>query len=161
MLAGLRDESPTTSTSGAKVTPSTQPVKVTVAPSDVTVTVQDGVGQVGLANDVTAKLNQQGYQTGAPGPADSTGYSRSVVLYSPANQEEARTVATAVPGSIVEEDPAATNGVVLIVGENYTTVRPVSVTGTTTVTPTPTPTASVSPLPAPTTADSASNECTY
>ena len=163
MLASLRDETPTTSSSGTKFTPSTQPIKVNVAPSDVQVTVQDGVGKVGLANQVTAALDKQGYQTGAPGPADSTGYSKSVVLYSPANQEEARTVATAIPGSIVEEDPTATNGVVLIVGQNYTTVQPVSIDGTApvTTTPTPTPSTSISPLPAPTTADSASNECTY
>ena len=135
MLSTLRDESPTTSTTGPNATPSTsKPVKVTVPPSDVTVTVQDGVGQVGLANQVTAKFAQQGYKTGAPGPADATTYSHSVVLYSPGNQEQARTVATAVPGSIVEADPAATNSVILIVGQNFTTVQPVSLTGTT-VTP--------------------------
>ena len=169
MIANLKDESPTTTPStsaspGATVSPSTDPIFVTVPASGVTVTVEDGVGRVGLANQVTKALAAQGYKTGAPGPADATGYAKSVVLYSPGNEDQARTVASAIPGSIVEADPEATGSVVLIVGQNYSGVQPVSTDAvpTTSPTPTPTPTPSTSASPPPAvSAESASNRCTY
>jgi LCP family protein required for cell wall assembly len=137
---------------------------VTVPPSQILVTVENGVGRTGLAGQVTQALGQQAFRTGAPGPADNTNYASSEVHYSGGNKDAAETVAAAIPGSVLRLDPTATNGIVLIVGANYTSVRAVTIGD---VTPAPTPSATVTPSstpsasPALVTADSADNRCTY
>jgi LCP family protein required for cell wall assembly len=163
LIAKLRGEN-TTPTAGKTPTPSASAVPVTVAASQVLVTVQDGVGRSGLADTVTTALGRDGFRTGTPGPAGQTGYAKSEVLYGPDFAESANTVAAAVPGSVVKEDPSVTSGVVLIVGANYSTVQPVSLSADSpTVTPTEpaTPTTSPSPTAPPVTAASADNRCTY
>jgi LCP family protein required for cell wall assembly len=160
MIAKLQGES-TTPTAGRAPTP-TSAVRVTVAASQVLVTVQDGVGRSGLADTVTAALGRDGFSTGTPGPAGQTGYAKSEVLYGPDFAESANTVAAAVPGSVVKEDPSVTNGVILIVGANYSTVEPVSLSADSpTVTPTATATPSTSPSPTAPPVTAANNRCTY
>jgi LCP family protein required for cell wall assembly len=136
---------------------------VALSASQVFVTVQNGVGRASLAGEVTRALGGQGFRTGAPGPADSTGYARSEVRYGASYRESAQTVAAAIPGSVTKLDPSVTGGVVLVVGANYSGVRLV----TTTPLPTPQSTSASSPVPsasptiAPVTADSAANRCTF
>jgi len=167
MIAKLKGESAGFSSGAAPSSASPTVANVTLPPSGVLVTVEDGVGRAGLASQVTQALGNEGFRTGAPGPADRTGYTRTEVHYSPGNQDAANTVAAAVPGAALKADPSATNGVVLIVGSNYTSVLPVTASGSTTATPTvapaptPTPTASASPAAPTVTAASASNRCTY
>jgi LCP family protein required for cell wall assembly len=166
MMAKLRNETPTTALTAPattpSVTPSREPVPVAVPPSQIVVTVQNGSGRSGLAEQVTAALGQDGFRTGVPGPAASTGYANSEVHYSADAKSIAETVAAAVPGTKLVEDGSVTNGVVLIVGANYKEVRPVTVSNLPTPTPTPTET---TPTPTvttpPVTADSESNRCTY
>jgi LCP family protein required for cell wall assembly len=164
MIAKLKGETAPVS-AGAPNPPSPTVAIVTLQPSGVLVTVEDGVGRAGLASHVTQALGKEGFRTGAPGPADRTGYTKTEVLYARGNQDAANTVAAAVPGAVLKEDPSATSGVVLIVGSNYTTVLPVTASGSTTATPTaapaPSPTASASPAAPVVTAASASNRCTY
>jgi LCP family protein required for cell wall assembly len=164
MVAKIRDTSTTTNTGaiGSASATGAQAVGVSVAPSQVGVTVEDGVGQVGLANRVTTALAKDGFPTGVPGPAGANGYADSQVHYAPANKEAAQTVAAAVPGSVLVQDATVTRGVVLIVGSNFTKVVPVTVSDSPTeTTPTPTPTATGSPNPPPVSAASADNSCTY
>jgi LCP family protein required for cell wall assembly len=138
--------------------PATKPVTVTIPPSQVLVTVQNGIGRNGLASSVTTTLGGDGFRTGAPGPADRTDYAKSEVHYAPGSEDSANTVAAAIPGSVLKEDASVTNGIVLIVGANFTSVQPVEV-GLATPTATPTPTASASPTAPPVTA--ANNRCTF
>jgi LCP family protein required for cell wall assembly len=168
MKAKIQDKNLSTNTgavSSASAT-NTDPLGVSVDPSQVPVTVEGGTGEVGLPNRVTAALAKDGFPTGVPGPAATTGYARSQVHYAPGNKEAAQTVATAVPGSVLVEDPQATSGIVLIVGSNFSKVVPVSVsapisTPTTSGGTTPTPTTNPSTNPAPVSAASQDNSCTY
>jgi hypothetical protein len=167
MVAKIRDVSTATNTgrSGGSVSASNaQAVAVTVDPSQVPVTVEDGVGKVGLASQVTTALAKDAFPTGVPGPAARTGYADSQVLFGTGNKAEAQTVAAAVPGSVLVEDPSVTSGIVLVVGANFTKVVPVSVSDApTTPTPTPssTPTATPSPNAPPVSVESDANRCTY
>ncbi len=165
MVAKIRDANTTTNTgrsSGSVSAPNAQAVGVTVDPSQVHVTVEDGVGRVDLASQVTTALAKDGFPVGVPGPAGTTGYARTQVHYGTGNKDAAETVAAAVPGSVLVEDPSVISGVVLIAGANFTKVVPVSVSDTpVNSTPTPTPTASASPNPPPVSAASADNRCTY
>jgi hypothetical protein len=163
MMAKLRNETPAVAPSTTpSVTPSREPQPVSVPPSQILVTVEDGAGRTGLAQQVTTALGKEGFRTGAPGPAGSTGYASSEVHYSADDKDIAETVAAAVPGTKLVEDETVTNGVILILGSNYKEVRPVTVSDlpipTATPTPSTSPSASTSP---PVTADSASNRCTY
>ena len=165
MVAKIRDANTSTNTGksdGSVSASDAQAVGVTVDPSQVQVTVQDGVGKVGLASRVTTALGKDGFTTGVPGPAATTGYLDSQVHYGSSEKAAAQTVAAAIPGSVLVEDPSVTSGVVLVVGANFTKVVPVSVSQTPTNTsPSPTPTASASPNPPPVSADSEANRCTY
>jgi LCP family protein required for cell wall assembly len=135
--------------------------RAVIAPSNVLVTVQDGIGRSGLAAEVTRQLTRQTFRTGAPGPADRTSYPRSEVHYAPSQKDAAQTVAAAVPGAVLRLDPRATGGVLLIVGANYSLVRPVTLGSDFTPTPAPTSPVSASPSPAAQTAASVENQCTY
>jgi hypothetical protein len=134
---------------------------VTVPPSQIGVTVENGVGRNGLAGDVTQALGQQGFRTGVPGPADSTGYATSEVRYADGNKAAAQTVAAAIPGSVLKLDPSVTSGIVLVVGANYSSVGSVTLGTPTGPTATASPAALPSPTDAPVTADSPGNRCTY
>ena len=84
--------------------------------------------------------------------------------YAPGNEAAAQTVAAAVPGSVLKEDPTVTTGIVLIAGANYDSVQPVIVSSTGAITQTPVATkapAAATPAVPTNTAASASNSCTY
>jgi LCP family protein required for cell wall assembly len=161
MLDKLKDSTTTPTTAGKTPTPSASAVPITVPAAQVLVTVQNGVGTTGLAGDVTTALGKDGFRTGAPGPADTTTYAKSEVHYAPGSEDSAQTVAAAVPGSVLKEDPSVTNGIILIIGANYTTVDPVSLSADSpTESPTTAaPTASTSPAAPAVTA--ANNRCSY
>jgi LCP family protein required for cell wall assembly len=157
MIAKLKDEKPPAPKASASKAP--PPQKLTVPPSQITVNVENGIGWRGLAGEVTTALKQQGFQTGAPTTAKSRGYGTSVVLYPAGSEAAARTVAAAIPGAITKVDDSGTGtGITLIVGQNYTSVQPVSV-GATVPAPVVTPTPAVT-TPA-ITAASDGNRCTY
>ncbi len=162
MIAKLKDQKVVPSRSaGASAAP--KPKAVTVPPSQVVVTVENGVGRTGLAAQVTKALGQQGFRTGAPGPADNNNYSVSEVHYGPGGEDSARTLAAAIPGSVLKEDASVTNGVVLILGANYRSVATVTLGSGAAVTPSQPamPTPSSSPAAPANTAASAGNRCTF
>lgn len=163
MIAKLKGAS-TTSTAPSHPAPAAPSIaSLTVPPSQILVTVENGVGTNGLATRVTTALAQDGFRTGVPGPADSTTYTKSEVHYAPADKNAARTIAAAIPGSILKEDRSVTNGVVLIAGSNFTRVLPVSSQAHGAATPSSSPSSSPSPSPSPTAFNAASevNRCTY
>jgi len=163
MMAAIGGGDGTSAAPGRAVQKTPSVADVTVPPSQVDVTVENGVGRNGLAGAVTQALGRQGFRTGVPGPADSTDYATSQVRYAADNRQAARTVAAAIPGSVLKLDPSVASGIVLVVGANYSAVRSVTVRGGTTpaAAPTATPSAASSPAEAPVTADSQENRCTY
>jgi LCP family protein required for cell wall assembly len=161
LIAKLRGEN-VTPVAGAKVEPSASARPVTVEPSQVLVTVQDGTGRTGLASSVTTALGKDGFRTGAPGPAGASTYAKSEVHYAAGFEDSASTVAAAIPGSVLKEDSSVTNGIILIVGSNYTSVQRVILAADAPPTEAPTtvaPTASATPAAPAVTA--ANNRCTY
>ncbi len=160
MISKLKDEKPpATPKASAPAQPKVE--KVTVPPSQVLVTVENGTGRTGLAGQVTRALAQENFRTGPAANANTNRQQATEVHYAPGNQAAARTVAAAVPGAVLTQDPSVTNGVVLLLGANYTSVGPVSLSSTVAVGPSPTPTPSVSPAAPANTALSAANRCTY
>jgi LCP family protein required for cell wall assembly len=116
---------PPKTTPGAGSKPNARP-PLTVAPSEVAVRVLNGVGQAGLAAKVQSDLATAGFATvgvGNENPPNPT----SIVRYAPARREAARTLAAAVPGAALQEDPSLGQTLVLVVGTNYTAARPVKV----------------------------------
>ncbi|HSP38789.1 MAG TPA: LCP family protein [Frankiaceae bacterium] len=141
------------------------PAPVTVPPSQVLVSVQNGTTTSGVARRATAALAEGGFRTNAPAVADASTYGASEVRFAPGEEESAKTVSAAVPGSVLKADVTATNGIVLVVGSSYTGTRPVNVLGASsrTASPTTSPSASATPstAPPPVTAADADNRCTY
>jgi LCP family protein required for cell wall assembly len=162
MMDQLKDQPATPATAKPSATPA--PALVPVPPSQVLVSVEDGVGRAGLVNQVTLALARDGFRTEAAGSISVSPHQSSEVLYPPGLLADAQTLAAAIPGATVTEDSSVTNGVVLIVGANYRSVRAVSAvpqqsaSASATPTPTPAPAASVPPAE---TAASAGNQCTY
>ncbi|HEX4017088.1 MAG TPA: LCP family protein [Frankiaceae bacterium] len=160
MIAKLKDEKPP-ATPKASATAKPKTVKLTVPPAKVLVTVENGTGRTGLAGQVTQLLAQGGFRTGS---AANSGTNRQVtteVHYSPGNEDAARTAAAAVPGAVLKADPSVSDGVVLLLGANYTSVAPVDMSGAVAANPAPTPTAAPTSAAPVITAASAGNRCTY
>jgi LCP family protein required for cell wall assembly len=159
LVAKLKDQ-PVSAAPSAQASVAPKITKVSVAPADVFVTVQNGVGRTGLAGQVAGALQGKGFKVAPPNSADHIGYPTTLVRYAPGQIESAKTVAAAVPGSQLQEDATVSNGIVLTLGNNYTSVTSVQVIGQ--AAPTQPVTPSAAPTAAPlVTAASASNSCTY
>ncbi len=101
---------------------------LTVAPSQIVVAVANGNGRDNAATKAAQGLSSEGFVVGALSIAETDTYPESVVVHNPADAEAARTVAQAVPGSILRADPGVGAGQVqLIVGSNFSGVQAVSV----------------------------------
>lgn len=96
---------------------------LTVAPAEVTVRVLNGVGTGGLAGTVGTALEGVGFTVAEKANAPVT--ATTTVRYAPANAEKAKTVAAAVPGAVLQQD--ASTELDLVLGTNYSTVKPVKV----------------------------------
>jgi LCP family protein required for cell wall assembly len=101
---------------------------LTVPPSSVEVDVLNGTGTTGLAGTVADLMRAQGFTVGAVGNESGT-VSESVVRYGPNVLEQARTVAAAVPGAVLQPSNAIGDTVQLVIGPGYSTVVPVTIGG--------------------------------
>jgi LCP family protein required for cell wall assembly len=119
----------------------------TVPPSAVTVDVLNGTGTTGLAGTVADLLRGQGFAVGAVGNEPGT-VNESLVRYGPNVLEQARTVAAAVPGSVLQASDSIGDAVQLVIGPGYSTVVPV-VVGPPPAQDTPAPTAAAPTTAAP------------
>ncbi|HSP01867.1 MAG TPA: LCP family protein [Acidimicrobiales bacterium] len=95
-----------------------------LTPGLVEVTVLNGIGEQGLAGDVTAALDQIGFTTGTPGdtvePETSTG-----IYHAPGDEAAAALLARHVSGPVefgVDED-LSSGEVVLVAGADFTTLH--------------------------------------
>ncbi|WP_346620276.1 LCP family protein [Blastococcus montanus] len=105
------------------------PEPLTAAPAEITVDVLNGTATTGLAATVADALRGQGFTVGAVGNELGT-VTQSVVRHGPAALEQARTVAAAVPGAVVEQsDSIGPSAVQLVIGPGYSSVVPVEIGG--------------------------------
>ena len=86
----------------ASATPSPTSSPLTVTPADVKVTVANATGVSGLARQAAKALEVQGF-TGVATATAATTTTPVLVEYSGEHAEEARTVAAAFPGAVVEK----------------------------------------------------------
>ncbi len=126
--------------------PPPAPDALTIAPQQITVNVFNGVGTRGLAADAAAALTAQGFGI-AEIENQITGATESVVRYPPDQLEAARTVAAAVPASVLQEGDTAGGFIDLVLGSSFTEVIPV-VVSTPMPPPSPSPTSQPDPTPA-------------
>jgi LCP family protein required for cell wall assembly len=98
----------------------------TVPPSAVSLDVLNGTGTTGLAGTVADLLRGQGFTVGSVGNEPGT-VNESVVRYGPNVLEQARTVAAAVPGSVLQPSDSIGDTVQLVIGPGYSTVVPVQI----------------------------------
>ncbi len=94
---------------------------LTVPPAQVAVDVLNATGTQGLAATAAEALTAQGFAVAevgnTPGPVGS-----SVVRHGPDRAEQAKTVAAAVPGAVLQADPALAGQVELVLGPGFTNV---------------------------------------
>jgi LCP family protein required for cell wall assembly len=123
-LAALKDQSSTPATAD---TPSASAKPLTVPASQIGVTVKNGTLRSGLAGSTATALTAQGFQVGSPVDADRHDIATSVVYYAPGQEEQARTLQAAVPGSTLRIDNTVGTSLILVLGDNFTAVSPVHV----------------------------------
>ena len=99
---------------------------LTVSPSNIPVLVLNGSGVAGRAGETSAVLAEAGFVIIGVDDADRSDYARTEVRYAPGALESARTVAAALPGSTLVEDPAATS-VTIVLGQDFTGVTDVTI----------------------------------
>jgi LCP family protein required for cell wall assembly len=134
---------PTSSPSpSASPTPTKAGPTLSVPPSSINVTVLNGSGVSGAAAKAANDLSAEGFHTTVGGDASSSTFTATVVEYGPTRAQSSQTVAAAIKGSKRTADSTLGSSITVIVGANYSGVRPVSV-GSSTPTSTPTPTASL------------------
>jgi LCP family protein required for cell wall assembly len=103
------------------------PPTVQIAPSAIRLAVLNGTDRAGAAADAARQLQGQGYTVTRTGNADDQGAATSVVLHGSGRADSARTVAASVPGAQVRQDDSiGENGLVLVVGQDFVGVRPVT-----------------------------------
>jgi LCP family protein required for cell wall assembly len=103
-----------------KATKATAPP--TVSPADVQVQVLNGTTTYGLATSTSESLTEAGFDVvGAPTDAAADTYSSSIIEYKDtAELAEAQTLAKAVSGSTLQEDPSLTGSALqLILGSTF------------------------------------------
>jgi hypothetical protein len=99
---------------------------LTAAPDSITVDVLNGTATTGLGATVADLLRAQGFGVGAVGNEAGT-VNETVVRHGPGVLEQARTVAAAVPGAVLQPSDSIGDTVQLVIGPGYSTVVPVTV----------------------------------
>lgn len=93
-------------------------------PAEVALDVLNGTGTGGLAATVAGELRAGGFDVGDVGNAEGT-VSQSVVRHGPGMVAQARTVAAAVPGAVLQGSDSIGDTVQLVIGPGYAGVVPV------------------------------------
>jgi LCP family protein required for cell wall assembly len=102
--------------------------KVTIPPSSVAVSVRNATQTQGLAANAANALASDGFRISGTGNAPpGSDPVATVVRYGTSRGDSARTLAAAVPGARLQEDPSLGNGLQLIVGSSYRGVQRVKV----------------------------------
>ncbi|KQU06866.1 LytR family transcriptional regulator [Rhodococcus sp. Leaf7] len=107
---------------GAPVTtapPITSEPQIAVDPSTVSVQISNGSEISGLAATTADELAAYGFQIMGTGNAEVPGSAATVVRYGTGSIAEAETVASAIPGAVLEELPSLGGIVDVVLGSEY------------------------------------------
>ncbi|MFJ4656655.1 LCP family protein [Nocardia sp. NPDC088792] len=108
-----------TATTATTETPTEQPKPVAVDPSTVSVQVSNGSGQAGVAATTATKLSNQGFQIYSTGNYTDGTSPRTKVRYSSGHEAEAGTVASAVPGAVLEPASGLGSIIEVVAGTDF------------------------------------------
>lgn len=134
-----RDEAPNT----PKPKPSaTAGEPLIVAPSSIRVEVFNGAGVQGIGRKAAADLSAVGFQIAGIPTNRGSGATATTIFHGPDRADSARTLAAAIPGATVQEDPTLTRNLQVVVGSSYSGAKKVTVTGSA---PSSRPSASATP----------------
>lgn len=112
---------------------------LTVQPASIRVRVYNGSGVAGLGRRAYNDLTGVGFATTDTPSNRGTGATQTVITYGPSRADSAKTLAAALPGSVLRLDPTLTRTLEVVVGSSYTPAQKVVVG------PAPAPSASASP----------------
>ncbi|MFE3799737.1 LCP family protein [Nocardia tengchongensis] len=110
-----KTEAPATTTSA----PAAKPKPAAVEPSTVSVQVSNGSGQGGLAGSTATKLAAQGFRIYSTGNYSDGVSAKTMVRYSSGHEADAGTVASAIPGAILEPASGLGSIVEVVVGSDF------------------------------------------
>ena len=105
-------------------TPAQQPL--TAAPAGIPVDDLNGTATSGLAATVADQLRAPGFGVGQVGNELGV-VNETVVRHGPGAEEQARTVAAAVPGAVLQPSDATGGAIQLVIGPGFSSVVPVVV----------------------------------
>jgi LCP family protein required for cell wall assembly len=108
----------------APAAPAAQPL--TVAPNAISLDVLNGTGTSGLAGSAADALKAQGFTVGTVGN-ESGAVEHTEVRFGSTMAEQARTVAAAVPGAVLQPTDGIGDTIKLVIGPGYQNVVPVQV----------------------------------
>jgi LCP family protein required for cell wall assembly len=127
----------------------TPTLPLTVDPAQISVTVKNGTTRPTLATDTANALAAEGFQVGPPQDASTNTITQTTISYGAGQEEAARTLQAAIPGSTLTSDATLGPTLTLTLGSDFSSVHSVVVHGRTASPPSPTPTPSTSTSPAP------------
>ncbi|WP_147944060.1 MULTISPECIES: LCP family protein [Microbispora] len=112
----------------AVASPSASPTALTIPPGRISVKVLNGTLITGLGATTKARLVDAGFMVPSP-PGDTTrrDFATTVIRYPPGREDSARTVAAAIPGAELREQPDVA-GIEVVVGQKNHDVKKVKVT---------------------------------
>jgi len=120
-----------------------------VAPAAIRVRVYNGSDIPGLGRKAATELAAQGFHISGAATTHGNGGTQTTINYGPAKADSARTLAAALPGSVLTPNPTLSRTLEVVVGSSYTNTHPVTISST----PTAAAAASSAPKPAVSAAD--------
>jgi LCP family protein required for cell wall assembly len=121
LWTAIREDKPIPNS--AKAAKATGP-PLTIPPSDINLVLENGTTQKGLAQTAANALEAQGFHV-TVSKAPSKTYTSTVVEYGSDRLQSSQTVAASIPGSTSSGTLPTGSTVTVILGSNYTTVKPV------------------------------------
>ncbi|MEU6425990.1 LCP family protein [Microbispora sp. NPDC046973] len=113
--------------SSSASSPAASPTALTIPPGRISVKVLNGTLVTGLGATTKARLVEAGFMVPSP-PGDTArrDFATTVIRYPPGREDSARTVAAAIPGAELREQPDVT-GIEVVVGQKNHDVKKVTV----------------------------------
>ncbi|WP_445548269.1 LCP family glycopolymer transferase, partial [Frankia sp. CiP1_Cm_nod1] len=114
-----RHGAPAPKATGATPTPAGPAGRTLLRPSSITLDVLNGTPMGGLATNAARELAAAGFQVAHVSSAANRHTATSLVRYGPGGLAAARTVAAAIPGAQLREDPSLSERVTLVLGTGF------------------------------------------
>ncbi|MDX6202688.1 MAG: hypothetical protein QOJ83_2188 [Frankiales bacterium] len=127
VFAAMKDNTgqPKAAKPSGSAAPTTPSAPLIVAPAKIRVRVSNGSGRAHLAAQTAQSLKAGGFTAITSGNAAST--PTSIVYYGTGRADSARTLAAAVPGSVIKLKTSLASTLELVIGNNFTSVVKVTV----------------------------------